>query len=68
MGRAVVPLVGQAVLAGEGLFVLEDEGLVTGEEVGLVDLRVGGGDAGGFHEAQGSIDFGCERGVALALG
>ena len=69
VGRAVVPLVGEAVLAGQGFFVAEKQCLVAGVEVDAVEaLIVGRVDATGAHETQGAFDAVGELLVALALG
>ena len=69
VGRAVVPVAGEAVLAGERLFVAEDQCLVAGEDVDLAEIvvriRV---DAGGAHEPQRPVDLAGDSLVALSLG
>ena len=69
VGRAVVPVVGEAVLAGEGFLPPEDEGLVAGVHVDLVELRGAVEvDAAGLHEGQRPLDLRRHLLVALPLG
>ena len=69
VGRAVVPVVGEAVAPGERLLVAEDQRLVRRVEVDLVELVLGVEvDAAGGHEAQRAVDLAGERLVAAALG
>ena len=69
VGRAVVPVVGEAVAPGERLLVAEEQCLVRRVEVDLVELvlRVQV-DAARGHEPQRAVDLGGEQVVAAALG
>ena len=69
VGRAVVPVAGEAVAASERLLVLEEQGLVRRVEVDLVQLHGNVQvDAARGHEAQRAIDLAGEDVVAPALG
>ncbi len=68
VGRAVVPVAGEAVPAGQRLLVAQEQGLVARVEVDLVQLVLGGQvDPAGGHEAQGPLDAVGDDLVALAL-
>ena len=68
VGRAVVPVAGEAVAAGERLLVPEQQRLVRRVEVDLVQLQLGVEvDAARRHEAQRPLDLAGEALVAPAL-
>ena len=69
VGRAVVPVAGEAVAPAEGLLVGQDEALVARIQVHLVQLVLAVEvDAAGGHEAQGVVDAAGDLLVAAPLG
>ena len=69
MGRAVVPVAGEAVAPREALLVRQDQALVAGPEIDLVQLMLAlQVDAAGRHEAQGVVDAARDPLVAAPSG
>ena len=69
VGRAVVPVAGEAVLAGQGLLPTEQQRFVRRPEVDLVQRRLPAEvDAAGGHEPQGPVDLAGDHFVGQAFG
>ena len=68
VGRAVVPVAGDAVAAGERFLVPEEQGFVGSEDVDLVQLQLGiEVDPARPHELERALDLARERFVATAF-